>query len=51
MLDIRPVSRMEEVLKIAFTRPPQPIAWEEERAEAAQVVSPKDESQAGVTAH
>ena len=29
-LDIRPVSRMEEVLKIAFTRPPQPIVWEEE---------------------
>jgi ATP-dependent Lon protease len=51
VLDIRPVSRMEEVLKIAFTRLPQPIAWEEEGAEAAQVVSPKDESQAGVTAH
>src|SRR5579885_2988847 len=28
-LDIRTVSRMEEVLKIAFTRPPQPIVWEE----------------------
>ena len=50
-LDIRPVSRMEEVLKIAFTRPPQPIVWEEEGEEAAQVVPPKDESQAGVTAH
>jgi ATP-dependent Lon protease len=50
-LDILPVSRMEEVLKIAFTRTPQPIAWEEEGEEDAQVVPPKDESQAGVTAH
>ena len=50
-LDIRPVSRMEEVLKIAFTRPPQPIAWEEERVAEAQVVPPKDETQPGVTAH
>jgi ATP-dependent Lon protease len=50
-LDIRPVSRMEEALKIAFTRPPQPIAWEEEGVEAAQVVPGKDEKQAGVTAH
>jgi ATP-dependent Lon protease len=50
-LAILPVSRMEEVLKIAFTRTPQPIAWEEEGEEDAQVVPPKDESQAGVTAH
>src|SRR4029078_7206034 len=28
-LHIRTVSRIEEVLKIAFTRPPQPIAWVE----------------------
>jgi ATP-dependent Lon protease len=49
-LDILPVSRMEEVLKIAFTRPPQPIAWEEDAGETP-VVPPKDESQAGVTAH
>jgi ATP-dependent Lon protease len=50
-LDIRPVSRVEEVLKIAFTRPPQPIVWEEEAEEEAQVVPPKDETQPGVTAH
>ena len=50
-LDIRPVSRMDEVLKIAFTRTPQPIAWEEEAAVAAKVVPPKDETQPGVTAH
>jgi hypothetical protein len=42
---------MEEVLKIAFTRTPQPIVWEEEGVEEAQVVPPKDETQAGVTAH
>ena len=52
VLDIRPVSRMEEVLKIAFTRLPQPIVWgEEEAVEQAQVVPPKDDSLPGVTAH
>jgi len=50
-LDIRTVSRMEEVLKIAFTRLPQPIVWEEEAEEEAQVVPPKDEGLPGVTAH
>ncbi len=40
-LDILPVSRMDEVLKIAFTRPPQPIAWEEEGVAEAQVVPPR----------
>ena len=29
-LDIRTVSRMDEVLKIAFVRQPEPIVWEEE---------------------
>jgi hypothetical protein len=41
---------MDEVLKIAFTRPPQPIVWEEEGA-GSQVLQPKDEPSAGVTAH
>jgi len=50
-LEIVPVSRAEEVLKIAFTRPPQPIVWEEEGEGAAQVVPPKDEISAGLTAH
>ncbi|MGV1014915.1 MAG: endopeptidase La, partial [Methyloceanibacter sp.] len=49
-LDIRTVSRMDEVVRIAFTRPPQPIAWEEE-VEDTQVVPPKDETGTGVTAH
>ena len=46
VLDIRPVSRMDEVLKIAFTRLPQPIAWEEEAEAEAKVVPPKDETSA-----
>jgi ATP-dependent Lon protease len=50
-LEIIPVSRVDEVLKIAFTRPPQPIVWEEEGEGAAQVVPPKDETSAGLTAH
>jgi len=50
-LDILPVSRMDEVLKLAFTRPTQPIAWEEEAEAEAPVVPPKDETQPGVTAH
>jgi hypothetical protein len=42
---------MDEVVKIAFTRPPQPIAWEEE-VEGTQVVPPADEEpSASVTAH
>jgi ATP-dependent Lon protease len=49
-LNILTVSRMEEVVKIAFTRPPQPIAWEME-TEEDPVVPPKEEPSAGVTAH
>jgi ATP-dependent Lon protease len=51
VLDIRPASRMDEVLKIALSRPPQPIVWEEESVEQGGVVQPKDESLPGVTAH
>jgi ATP-dependent Lon protease len=50
-LDIRTVSRMDEVVKIAFVRPLQPIAWEEEGEEAGKIVPPKEEAPAGVTAH
>ncbi|MGB6703358.1 S16 family serine protease, partial [Methyloceanibacter sp.] len=50
-LDIRTVSRMDEVVKIAFVRPLQPIVWEEEGEEAAKIVPPKEEAPAGVTAH
>ncbi len=51
VLTIIPVSRMEEVLKIAFTRMPQAIAWEEDGEQKAQVLPPKDETPTGVTAH
>jgi ATP-dependent Lon protease len=50
-LDIRTVSRMEEVLKIAFVRQPEPIVWEEESVAPSSVVPPKGEAPAGVTAH
>jgi ATP-dependent Lon protease len=49
-LDIRTVSRMDEVVKIAFTHPPQPIVWEDE-SKAREIAAPKDETPAGVTAH
>jgi ATP-dependent Lon protease len=49
-LDIRTVSRMDEVIKIAFTRAPQAIAWQEEE-EAGKLLPPKDEAPAAVTAH
>ena len=51
MLEVMPVSRVEEVLKIAFTRPPQPIVWEEEGGDSSKVVPKSDESGTGVTAH
>jgi len=50
-LDIRTVSRMDEVVKIAFVRPLQPIAWEEEGEETGKIVPPKEETPTGVTAH
>jgi ATP-dependent Lon protease len=49
-LDIRTVSRMDEVVKIAFTHPPQAIVWEDE-SKAREIAAPKDETPAGVTAH
>ncbi|HEY6669885.1 MAG TPA: endopeptidase La, partial [Methyloceanibacter sp.] len=51
VLDIRTVSRMDEVLKIAFVRPTQAIVWEEEGEDAGKIVPPKEEAPAGVTAH
>jgi len=50
-LDIRTASRMDEVVKIAFTRPPQPIVWEED-VEGRKIAPPTDEEPgAGVIAH
>jgi ATP-dependent Lon protease len=50
-LDIRTVSRMDEVLKIAFVRTPEPIAWEGKSGEAAKVVPPEEQPGAALTAH
>jgi ATP-dependent Lon protease len=50
-LEIMPVSRVDEVLKIAFTRTPQPIVWEEEGGDTSQVVPNKDDAGTGLTAH
>jgi ATP-dependent Lon protease len=50
-LDIRTVSRMDEVVKIAFVRPLQPIVWEEEGEGGSKLMPPEDEAPAGVTAH
>ncbi len=52
-LEIVPVSRMEEVLKHALVRQPQPIEWQEEpkaAAKAAAALSAEDDA-AGVVAH
>jgi ATP-dependent Lon protease len=49
-LDIRTVSRMDEVVRIAFTRPTQPIVWEDD-GKSREITPPKDETPAGVTAH
>jgi ATP-dependent Lon protease len=51
-LEIVPVSRMDEVLKHALIRQPQPIEWDEE-AEAAKAaaIAVKKGDAAGATAH
>jgi hypothetical protein len=42
---------MDEVVKIAFVKAPQPIVWEEEAEDTGKIVPPKEETPAGVTAH
>jgi ATP-dependent Lon protease len=52
-LELIPVSRMEEVLKHALARPPEPIVWDE--AKPVSVAVPADaavaDEEAGLTAH
>ena len=50
-LDIRTVSRMDEVLKIAFVQPPEAIVWDGESGEAAEVVPPKEPPGEALTTH
>jgi ATP-dependent Lon protease len=45
-LEIIPVSRMDQVLKAALTREPQPIEWDEETARMPPPVAPDDEQPA-----
>jgi ATP-dependent Lon protease len=49
-LEIIPVARMDDVIKNALLRPPQPIEWEGGKASAAAVVS-EDDAVPGLTAH
>ena len=51
LLDIIPVSRMEDVLKVALTRKPKSIAWNEEAEEAAALARDRSSKDEGVTAH
>jgi len=48
-LDIRPVSRMEEVLEVALQHKPDAITWEE--VEAAAAAAKEAEKPTGVVAH
>ncbi len=50
-LEILPVSRMDDVLKIALTEKLVPIEWDEAAADAAKAVGGGKEAPAGVTAH
>ncbi|MEO9774580.1 endopeptidase La [Roseibium sp.] len=50
-LEIIPVSSMEEVLKNALVRLPEPIEWDESAAEAATKASGKEDDTSGVLAH
>jgi ATP-dependent Lon protease len=49
-LEIIPVSRMDEVIKHALIRQPQPVEWDEE-AEPIAARKPGEEDPAGVVAH
>jgi ATP-dependent Lon protease len=49
-LEIIPVARMDEVLKNALVRRPEPIEWDETKVPAAPVVA-DDEVATALTAH
>ncbi|MDP9137278.1 MAG: endopeptidase La [Pseudomonadota bacterium] len=51
LLDIIPVSRMDDVLKVALTRKPKSIAWDEEAEEAAALARDRSPNDEGLTAH
>ena len=49
-MEIIPVARMDDVLKNALIRPPEPIEWDETKVPATPVVA-EDDAAAGLTAH
>ena len=50
-LEIIPVSRMEDVLKTALVRTPEPIEWDEAAADAAAKAVVKEDDAAKLVAH
>jgi ATP-dependent Lon protease len=50
-LDIIPVSHLDDVLKVALVRVPEPIEWDEEAAAKAAAVSKDSDTGPNVTAH
>jgi ATP-dependent Lon protease len=50
-LEIRPVSIMDEVLKIALIREPTPITWEEPEVAAAARLTEADSAEDAVVTH
>jgi ATP-dependent Lon protease len=51
VLEIVPVSRMDEVLVHALVRKPEPIEWDEAAADAARAAIATEEEASGVVAH
>src|SRR5690349_18658317 len=50
-MEIIPVSRMDDVVKHALVRRPEPITWDESKAAEAPKTVAEDEAGAGLTAH
>ena len=50
-MEIIPVARMDEVLKHALLRYPEPITWDEEAEEAAGPAPQADDAGEAMTAH
>ena len=51
LLEIRPVSRMDEVLATALVRKPEPITWEEPAPKAGEAAAATEEDGSALTAH
>jgi len=50
-LNIVPVSRVDDVLKHALVREPEPVEWDEKAAEAEKAVVVTEDDASGLTAH